>query len=113
VQSISGWGLPTMTDIGNDGCNFSYSGDTDCAYNVQTGTSEMANMFYNTLGNLAYWPPGDASCAGGPQSGWGLTNTVPLPASAWLLLSGLLGLVVLSRRGRPIEDLVMKNSALC
>jgi hypothetical protein len=71
------WRLPTMTDTGGSGCDFSYSGGTDCGYNVQTGTSEMAHMFYVTLGDKAYCPPGDATCAGGPQAGWGLTNTGP------------------------------------
>ena len=35
----------------------------------------MAHLFYVTLGNLALCPPGDATCAGGPQAGFGLTNT--------------------------------------
>jgi len=72
------WRLPTMVDTGTSGCNFAYSG-TDCGYNVQTGSaattvySEMASLFYDTLGNLAYY---DTS-GSGPQSGWGLTNTGP------------------------------------
>ena len=79
VNGNSGWRLPTMTDVGNDGCNFSSSGGTDCGYNVQTGTSEMAHMFYVTLGDKSSCPPGNASCisAGVPQPGWGLTNTGP------------------------------------
>lgn len=39
--------------------------------------SEMAYMWYEELGNLAYCPPGDATCAGRPQAGSGLTNTGP------------------------------------
>ena len=69
------WRLPTMTDTGSSGCNFSNAGGTDCGYNVNTATSELAHMYYVTLGNKAYCPPGDASCVGGPQAGWGLTNT--------------------------------------
>lgn len=72
------WRLPTMIDIGNDLCNFAYSG-TDCGYNVLTGDaqttvySEMASMFYDTLGNLAkYDTSGNIR-----QLGWGLTNTGP------------------------------------
>jgi len=54
---FSDWRLPTMTDIGGDGCNFAYSG-TDCGYNVLTTDesvvySELASLFYDTLGNLA------------------------------------------------------------
>ena len=73
------WRLPTIIDSGTAGCNFSYAGGTDCGYNVQTQVggafSEWADLYYTTLGNKAYCPPGDATCAGGPQTGWGLTNT--------------------------------------
>lgn len=78
----SDWRLPTMEDTGAAGCNFSFAGGTDCGSNVQTmsgGTvySEMAHLFYETLGNKAYCPPGDDLCAGAPQDGWGLKNTGP------------------------------------
>ncbi len=69
------WRLPTMVDTGTAGCNFSYGGGTDCGSNVQTATSEMAQLYYVTLANLALCSPGDAACAGGLQTGWGLTNT--------------------------------------
>jgi len=78
VNGVTGWRLPTMVDTGAPGCDFAYTG-TDCGYNVQTGSaattvySEMASLFYDTLGNLAYY---DTSGTG-PQSGWGLTNTGP------------------------------------
>jgi hypothetical protein len=42
-----------IMDVGNDGCNFDYVG-TDCGYNVDTSKSELASMFYDTLGNLGY-----------------------------------------------------------
>ena len=79
VGTFGGWRLPTMVDTGTSGCNFSFAGGTDCGYNVQTTSgstvySEMASLWYDTLGNKAYCPPGDATCAGGPQAGWGLTN---------------------------------------
>ncbi|MBC7733852.1 MAG: PEP-CTERM sorting domain-containing protein [Bacteriovorax sp.] len=68
-----------MIDTGSPGCDESVAGGTDCGENVQTrsgGTtySEMAHLFYVTLGNKAYCTPGDATCVG-PQPGWGLTNT--------------------------------------
>jgi hypothetical protein len=71
------WRLPFVVDTHAPGCNFGWSG-TDCGYNVQTesgGTvySELAHMFYDTLGNKAF---GDTSVSGA-QSGWGLTNTGP------------------------------------
>ena len=76
---VSGWRLPTVRDIGNDGCNFGYSG-TDCGYNVDATVvaepgvdSEMAHLFYVTLGNKAFCDT-SGNC---PQAGWGLTNTGP------------------------------------
>jgi len=83
---IDNWRLPTMIDNGNDGCNFAYTG-TDCGYDVQTTSgsppypattvySEMASLFYDTLGNLAYY---DTSGTG-PQTDWGLSNTGPFDA---------------------------------
>lgn len=71
------WRLPFIVDTGTAGCNFAYTG-TDCGYNVQTKTgatvySEMAHLYYVTLGNLAYATTGGSS----PQPGWGLSNTGP------------------------------------
>ena len=59
-----------MVDTGSSGCDFSYSG-TDCGYNVQTASSEMAHLWYVTLGNKAICYA-SGSC---PQAGWGLFNT--------------------------------------
>jgi len=74
ANAISDWRLPTVTDSGTPGCNYSNAGGTDCGYNVDTSGSEMAHLYYVTLGNLAYCPAGDVTCAGGPQVGFGLTN---------------------------------------
>jgi hypothetical protein len=46
------WRLPTVTDTGFLGCDFAYTG-TDCGYNVDPATGEMARMHYSTLGNTA------------------------------------------------------------
>lgn len=71
---LSGWSLPTTVDKRNDGCNFSWIGGTDCGYNpdssVATG-SQMAHLFFQSLGNKSYFAPG----TGDPQLGWGLSNT--------------------------------------
>ena len=73
---VKGWRMPTMIDTGAPGCDFSFAGGTDCGYNVQTKSgatvySEMAHLFYVTLGNKAYY-----DTSGNPdQPGWGLTNT--------------------------------------
>lgn len=70
VNGVTGWRLPKMTDP-NANCNtFTYSGGP-CGYN-NPSTSELAHMYYTTLGDLGYY---DAS--GNPQAGWGLTNTGP------------------------------------
>ena len=66
------WRLPTVTDIGNDGCNGSYSG-TDCGYNVNTSGQELAYLWYDILDNIAYCDT-SGNC---PQSGSGVTNTGP------------------------------------
>lgn len=77
INGITGWRLPTMVDTDTPGCDGSFNG-TDCGYNVKTTDgstvySEMASMFYDTLGNKARVDTSGAS----PQPGWGLTNTGP------------------------------------
>lgn len=81
VYGTTGWRLPTMIDTGASGCDWSDAGGTDCGHNVQTISvdgktvfSEMAHLYYVSLGNKAYCPPGDANC-NSAQPGWGLTNT--------------------------------------
>lgn len=61
------WRLPAFTDSG--GCNYSYNG-TNCGYNVDPDTGEVAHLF-NELGNLSYY-----DTSGNPdQPGWGLIET--------------------------------------
>jgi hypothetical protein len=74
VNGIDGWRLPTMLDTGAPGCDFSYGGGTDCGYNPQTASSELAHLFYVSLGNTARCPAGDETCSGEP-GGYGLGNT--------------------------------------
>ena len=74
VYGFTGWRLPTMIDTGSPGCSYATVG-TDCGFNVLTRSgitvySEMAHLFYETLGNRAYY-----DTRGIPQPGWGLTNT--------------------------------------
>lgn len=81
IGGIGNWRLPTMVDTGSPGCDFSVEGGTDCGANVQTETSEMAHLFYVTLGNKSYCAPGSSGSpdipfwCDTPQPGWGLTNT--------------------------------------
>ncbi|WP_058558055.1 DUF1566 domain-containing protein [Thiohalocapsa sp. ML1] len=70
------WRLPAIIDTGAAGCDFAFVG-TDCGYNVDTSTGELASLWYDTLGNIAYY---DTS-GSGPQSGWGLSNTGPFGTS--------------------------------
>jgi len=74
VYGVTGWRLPRAVDLDSPGCNHSLAGGTDCGYNVALHASELAHMYYATLGNLGICTPGDAVCS--PfQSGWGLKNT--------------------------------------
>ncbi len=69
VGTFDDWRLPTMVDTSTSGCDFSYAGGTDCGYNVQTATSEMAHLFYVTLGNKASCAPADQRCNAHPPGG--------------------------------------------
>lgn len=52
IGGVSGWRLPKFVDLGTPGCNYS-SGGTDCGGNVDPASSELAHMYYVTLGNKA------------------------------------------------------------
>lgn len=82
------WRLPTVRPV--NGVDFNYAGSlngsTDNGHNISapgsvfagsTG-SEMAHLFFNTLGNKDLCAPAtsDGYCDG-PQAGWGLTHTGP------------------------------------
>jgi len=71
------WRLPTMVDTGAGGCpTVSFGGGTDCGYNVQTKSgstvySEMAHLYYETLGAEGWCLAGDAACGVfGLAAGW-------------------------------------------
>ncbi len=81
IGGTTGWRLPSLVDTGALGCNLSYSGGTDCGYNVQTVDaatgqvfSELAHLWYRTLGNKGYYA---ADTGASPQAGWGLSNQGP------------------------------------
>jgi hypothetical protein len=77
ISGISGWRMPASTDVGNDGCTgFSYGGgaNTDCGFNVDPSLSEMAHMFYVTLGMKSYYTPGTGAAN---QPGFDQINTGP------------------------------------
>jgi hypothetical protein len=73
VNGVTGWRLPTMIDTGEPGCDYGWGG-TDCGFYVQTKSgdvtkyeagqtvySEMAHLYYVTLGNV----PPPVCCDGG------------------------------------------------
>jgi hypothetical protein len=70
VNGATGWSLPTMTDP-NATCNTSTYSGSPCGYN-NPSTSELAHLFYTTLGDKAFY-----DTSGNPQAGSGLTNTGP------------------------------------
>lgn len=98
-SGITGWRLPTITDTGTSGCDYSLSG-TDCGYNVDTATGEMASLFFNTLGNLSYfdtsgnYQPGAGLGNTGPFSNvhsgyyWSATEYAPTTTIAWMFSTG-------------------------
>jgi len=89
INGVTGWRLPDTNPIDGttaDDNDWSYNGSEDLGFNVSApGTlyagstaSEMAYMFYNTLGNLGVCNPTlstTTNCAN--QSGWGLSNAGP------------------------------------
>jgi hypothetical protein len=51
---VNTWRLPKTTDTGTPGCNWAWSG-TDCGYNMDLSTGEMAHLYYSTLGNVGFF----------------------------------------------------------
>jgi hypothetical protein len=58
VNTYDNWRLPTVEPVGTS-FNYSYSnnGTTDSGFNITSPQSEMAHMFYVTLGNPGYYTP--------------------------------------------------------
>lgn len=74
---VTGWRLPRVNFTDPFVCSAVQFGGTDCGFNVRTaagGTvySEMASLFYDTLGNVSVYDTG-----GNARSGGGLANTGP------------------------------------
>jgi hypothetical protein len=83
IGGVTGWRLPYTNPVNGVAYDytFAFDGSTDNAFNISApGTvyagstgSEMAHMFFVTLGNVSFY---DIS-GNGPQEGWGLINTGP------------------------------------
>ena len=87
IDGITGWRLPQNESVNglSYSAGISLEGTSDVGYNISApGTlyagsiaSEMAHLFYNTLGNLGDCDPALSSGSCVSQPGSGLTNTGP------------------------------------
>lgn len=68
---FTNWRLPTVYDQSPSGCVAVLFLGGDCGFNVDTSTGEMAHLFYDELGNIAFYDENGI----GPQAGYGLSNT--------------------------------------
>lgn len=68
--------LPIAIDTGASGCQFSFNG-TDCGYNVNPNTSELAHLFFVEPGNLSAYDTSGTVRGGSSGVDWGIVNTGP------------------------------------
>ena len=97
------WRLLTVTDTGTPGCNFTYN-NTDCGFNVDPATGELARLWDVSLGNTPYYDTSSfpTGCSNSPpycfvnQSPftdaqsyvyWSGTGYAPDPADAWYFVT--------------------------
>lgn len=87
VSGVTGWRLANTVDVNNNGQSYTnlYQG-VDYGYNITTH-SELSNMFYNVLGNSAYYDTSAVSTGCGIPPDFCLTNTGPFsnlkPGTFW------------------------------
>lgn len=62
IAGVSGWRLPAY--LGTGGPNYNFQGGSNAGYRPNPVTSELAHLYYITLGNAGY-----------PSSGYGVKNT--------------------------------------
>lgn len=89
INGVTGWRLPNTIDVGNDGATQTnlYQAE-DYGYNL-LNHSEMSNMYYNVLGNLAQYDTSgvETGCTGPDLC---LTNTGPFSnLQSWIYWSSL------------------------
>lgn len=70
IGGVTGWRLPTTVDTRCT--SFNAYGGTGCGFNVDPGTSELAHLFFVTLGDKSLYAPTKVR-----QTDFGLTNTGP------------------------------------
>lgn len=73
VSGFTDWRLPELKPVNGTIFSYtlSYDGSTDHGYNIMSQASELAHLFYVTLGNKGYYD----TAGTGSQPGLGLTNT--------------------------------------
>jgi len=100
LGGVGGWRLPNTIDVGNDGYTY-YTNEfhgVDAGYNITTH-SELSHMFYNVLGNTAWFDTSgiETGCTApdycltntGPfsnlqsESYWSGTDFAPIITSSW------------------------------
>ncbi|MBK9440647.1 MAG: PEP-CTERM sorting domain-containing protein [Comamonadaceae bacterium] len=100
VNMVDDWRLPIMT-VADPDSNLSHNGSTDRGSNVLGSSSEMASLFFDTLGNKSVFstsgtpqPPGvgglkNAGSFENMQSAgyWLGTVYAPNPSSAWIFVN--------------------------
>jgi hypothetical protein len=76
LHGTTDWRLPTMIDTGLPSCQFAYTG-TDCGYNVDTASSEMAHLYFVSLGNQSFYTTtGASNYYGAYRGGANLNSTL-------------------------------------
>jgi hypothetical protein len=94
VYGITGWRLPFIVETTGgtvyEGASVGYNALTTSGtppYPATTVYSELATMFYDTLGNIGQFDSFESELAGGVP-GWGLSNTGPFanlqPTFYWI-----------------------------
>jgi hypothetical protein len=75
---VSDWRLTRVADTATAGCNLAFTG-TDCGWNVDLATGEIAHLYHFSLGNIAGFDPGgvEQACYTAPQTC--LANRGPFP----------------------------------
>ena len=94
VYGVMGWRLPLTNIAGAGTCDFSGAGGTDCGFKVSPDSSELAHMFYVTLGNKGFPDNGAGLSNTGPFKNlivsdyWSGTEYTPDPTLAWYFYPG-------------------------
>lgn len=76
VGPYSDWRLPNFNGNVTDICSFGFNG-ANCGWNVATGSSDIAHLFYVTLANVSSFTTAGVAKPGVATVDWGLVNTGP------------------------------------